>query len=80
MLMSAGLAQFARWNVRTRYGDGALPVPGVSGLPRAWPHIRAAYQRAGLRHTGDTEVLFLARVEDLPRRRSLLPAIRHRCR
>ncbi|MFD8362023.1 GNAT family N-acetyltransferase [Streptomyces hygroscopicus] len=70
LLMSAGLAQFARWNVRTRYGDGALPVPGVYGLPRAWPHIRAAYQRAGFRHTGDTEVLFLARVEDLPRRQS----------
>lgn len=70
LLMSAGLAQFARWQVRARYGDGALPAPGVYGLPRVWPHVRAAYQRAGFRHTGDTEVLLLARVEDLPRPQS----------
>ncbi|MEV5309369.1 GNAT family N-acetyltransferase [Streptomyces sp. NPDC052610] len=66
-LMSACLAQLARWNVRARHADGALPAPGVYGLPRPWPHIRAVYERAGFRHTGDTEVLLLARVSDLPR-------------
>lgn len=65
-LMNACLAQLARWNVRARHADGALPAPAVYGLPRPWPHIRAVYERAGFRHTGDTEVLFLARVADLP--------------
>jgi GNAT superfamily N-acetyltransferase len=66
-LMSACLGQLARWNVRARHADGALPAPGVYGLPRPWPHIRAVYERAGFRHTGDTEVLLLARAADLPR-------------
>lgn len=65
-LMAACLAQFARWNVRVRYADGALPAPVVYGLPRNWPHIRALYERSGFRHTGDTEVIMIARVTDLP--------------
>jgi hypothetical protein len=65
-LMAACLAQLARWNVRVRYADGALPAPVVYGLPRPWPHIRAAYERAGFRHTGDTEVILIAEVTDLP--------------
>ena len=64
--MAACLAQFARWNVRVRYADGAVPAPVVYGLPRNWPHIRALYERAGFRHVGDTEVILLARVADLP--------------
>ncbi|WP_341868281.1 hypothetical protein [Streptomyces africanus] len=40
--------------------------PLVHGLPRNWPHIRAVYERAGFQHTGDTEVILLARVADLP--------------
>ncbi|MEU6903761.1 N-acetyltransferase [Streptomyces coeruleorubidus] len=66
LLMRACLAQFARWNVRVRYADGALPAPLVYGLPRNWPHIRAVYERAGFRHVGDTEVILIARVADLP--------------
>jgi GNAT superfamily N-acetyltransferase len=58
--------QFARWSARVRYADGSLPAPLVYGLPRNWPHIRALYERAGFRHTGDTEVILLARVADLP--------------
>lgn len=49
-----------------RYADGALPAPAVYGLPRNWPHIRAVYERAGFRHLGDTEVILIARVADLP--------------
>ncbi|WP_371673146.1 N-acetyltransferase [Streptomyces sp. NBC_00289] len=67
LLMSACLARLARWRVRVRYADGALPAPAVYGLPRPWPHIRAVYDRAGFRHTGDTEVLLIAHVDDLPR-------------
>jgi GNAT superfamily N-acetyltransferase len=66
LLMSACLAQLARWNVRVRYADGALPAPVVYGLPRNWPHIRAVYARAGFRHVGHTEVILIARVADLP--------------
>ncbi|WP_328498090.1 N-acetyltransferase [Streptomyces sp. NBC_00414] len=66
LLMAACLARLARWDVRVRYADGSLPAPAVYGLPRPWPHIRAAYERAGFRHTGDTEVLLIAEVADLP--------------
>ncbi|MFI6805605.1 N-acetyltransferase [Streptomyces luteogriseus] len=66
LLMGACLAQFARWNARVRYADGSLPAPLVYGVPRNWPHIRALYARAGFRHTGDTEVILIARVADLP--------------
>ncbi|WP_128430068.1 GNAT family N-acetyltransferase [Streptomyces cyaneus] len=68
LLMSACLAQLARWNVRARYASGELPAPAVHGLPRNWPHIRAVYERAGFRHVGDTEVILIARVADLPSR------------
>ncbi|MEI5102534.1 N-acetyltransferase [Streptomyces sp. PmtG] len=65
LLMSACLAQLTRWRVRVRQADGALPAPAVYGLPRAWPHVRAAYERAGFRHTGDTEAILIAAVADL---------------
>jgi GNAT superfamily N-acetyltransferase len=35
-------------------------------VPEQWPHIRALYQKAGFTHTGHTEIVYLARVEDLP--------------
>ncbi|MEW2528636.1 N-acetyltransferase [Streptomyces sp. NPDC047071] len=66
LLMSACLAQLARWGVRVREADGALPAPAVYGLPRTWPHVRAVYERAGFRHTGHTEVVLIAAVPDLP--------------
>ncbi|MFF5477877.1 N-acetyltransferase [Streptomyces sp. NPDC012935] len=66
LLMNACLAQLARWKVRARYASGELPAPAVYGLPRTWPHVRARYERAGFRHTGDTEVILIARVADLP--------------
>ncbi|CAL9381488.1 GNAT family N-acetyltransferase [Streptomyces griseomycini] len=67
LLMRACLARLAGWNVRAGYADGALPAPVVHGLPRNWPHVRAVYADAGFRHVGDTEVILLARVADLPR-------------
>jgi GNAT superfamily N-acetyltransferase len=36
-------------------------------VPDQWPHIRALYERAGFTHTGHTEIVYLARVEDRPR-------------
>ncbi|MFI7415027.1 N-acetyltransferase [Streptomyces sp. NPDC049627] len=66
LLMSACLAQLARWNVRARYASGEIPAPAVHGLPRTWPHIRALYERSGFRHVGDTEVILIAHVAELP--------------
>jgi GNAT superfamily N-acetyltransferase len=66
-LMAACLAQLRRWQVTRWYADGTLPAPGVYGLPEQWPHIRALYERAGFFHDGHTEVVLLARVDELPR-------------
>lgn len=70
-LATACVAQLARWGVRHRYADGALPAPGVYGVPEQWPHVRGIYERAGFRADADgdsrTEVVFLAAVEDLPK-------------
>jgi ribosomal protein S18 acetylase RimI-like enzyme len=65
-LMTACAAQLGRWEVSRQYAGGELPVPGVYGIPEQWPHVAGLYQRAGFRHTGQTEVVYLARVQDLP--------------
>jgi GNAT superfamily N-acetyltransferase len=66
-LLSACLARFGDWGVARQLAGGELPVPGVYGVPEQWPHVRALYQEAGFTHTGHTEILYLARVADLPR-------------
>ncbi len=65
-LMAACTAQFGTWGITRQYAGGELPVPGVYGVPEQWPHIAALYRRAGFAHTGHTEIVYLARVEDLP--------------
>jgi GNAT superfamily N-acetyltransferase len=67
-LIAACLRQLEDWGVTSQSAEGELPVPGVYGVPEQWPHVRALYQRAGFAHTGHTEVVYLARVEDLPHR------------
>ena len=66
-LITACLAQFGDWRVSRQHAGGELPVHGVYGVPEQWPHIRALYREAGFTHTGHTEIVYLARVEDLPR-------------
>jgi GNAT superfamily N-acetyltransferase len=66
-LVPACLAQLRRWNVVRWHADGALPAPGVYGVPQQWPHVRALYEQAGFVHDGHTEVVLLARVDELPR-------------
>jgi GNAT superfamily N-acetyltransferase len=65
-LIAACADVFGGWGVTRRYAGGELPVPGVYGIPQQWPHIAALYRRAGFAHTGHTEVVYLAPVEDLP--------------
>ncbi|BCJ39935.1 hypothetical protein GCM10010168_27940 [Actinoplanes ianthinogenes] len=60
-------ARFQRWGVTRRLADGALPAPGVYGVPEQWPHIEALYRRIGFRHSGRTEIVFVIRVGDLAR-------------
>jgi GNAT superfamily N-acetyltransferase len=66
-LTAACLAQLQRWGVSRWHADGALPAPGVYGVPEQWPHVRAVYERAGFVHDGHTEVVLLANVDELPR-------------
>lgn len=66
-LIAACVRQLDEWGVTSQEAGGELPVPGVYGVPEQWPHIRALYERAGFRHTGHTEVVYLISVEDLPR-------------
>lgn len=65
-LMAACAAQLGRWGVSRWYASGDLPVPGVYGVPEQWPHVAGLYRQAGFSHAGHTEVVYLARVEDLP--------------
>jgi GNAT superfamily N-acetyltransferase len=66
-LIAACIGQLDEWGVASQEAGGELPVPGVYGVPEQWPHIRALYERAGFRHTGHTEVVYLIGVGDLPR-------------
>jgi GNAT superfamily N-acetyltransferase len=66
-LMAACIAQFDRWNVTSQSAGGELPVPGVYGVPQQWPHVSTLYEQAGFVHDGHTEVVYLARLRDLPR-------------
>lgn len=66
-LMAACLARLGQWGVPHQQAGGELPVRGVYGVPEQWPHVRALYERSGFAHTGHTEIVYLARVDDLPR-------------
>jgi len=65
-LMKACLHQLGAWRVTRQHAGGELPVPGVYGVPEQWPHIRSLYRRAGFAHTGHTEIVYVARIDDLP--------------
>jgi GNAT superfamily N-acetyltransferase len=65
-LMGACLAQLRSWGAGHWHADGALPAPGVYGVPRQWPHVRELYERSGFVHDGLVEIILLARVDELP--------------
>ncbi|WIM93446.1 GNAT family N-acetyltransferase [Actinoplanes oblitus] len=68
-------AQLRRWGVTRRLADGALPAPGVYGVPEQWPHVRAIYERVGFRHSGRTEMVFVVRVGGLDRPADPVPGL-----
>ena len=65
-LLAACVDQLERWGVSRQHADGALPAPGVYGIPEQWPHIRSSLERAGFVHEGQVEIIFLADVDALP--------------
>lgn len=66
-LMGECLKQLDRWSVAIQTADGALPVPGVYGVPEQWPHIAELYEAAAFAHGGRVEIVFMARVDELAR-------------
>jgi GNAT superfamily N-acetyltransferase len=66
-LMDACLERLRGFGVRHWHVDGALPAPGVYGVPEQWPHVRRLYEQAGFVHDGHTEIVLLATVDELPR-------------
>jgi ribosomal protein S18 acetylase RimI-like enzyme len=66
-LATTCVAQLDRWQVHRMYADGALPALGIYGIPEQWPHVRKTLEDAGFRHTGDTEIVFVAAVAALPK-------------
>lgn len=66
-LVAACVEQLDRWAVSRQYADGALPAPGIYGVPEQWPHVRALFERAGFVHEGHIEIVYLANVDELPR-------------
>jgi GNAT superfamily N-acetyltransferase len=65
-LMAGCIGQLQAWDVTRQVAGGELPVRGVYGIPEQWPHISAVYERAGFTHSGHTEIIYMARVDDLP--------------
>lgn len=57
------------------YADGALPAPGVYGLPAQWPHVHAILHRAGFTVGDRTEIVFLADIDSLARTSPPLPEL-----
>jgi GNAT superfamily N-acetyltransferase len=65
--VNAVLSQLEREPGEFIVGPWVRPAPGVYGVPEQWPHIRAAYERAGFVHDGHTEIVYIATVDQLPR-------------
>ena len=67
-LLLACVAQLDRWGAERQHAGGSLPYPGVYGVPEQWPHVAAAYARAGFEpeEAGRLETVYLAEVADLP--------------
>ena len=51
---------------RATAADMSLPCPCCYGVPDCWPHLRELLVRNGFRHEGQTEVILVADVADLP--------------
>jgi hypothetical protein len=66
-LAAAAVAWLQDSGARRLYADGALPAPGVYGLPEQWPHVHAVLRRAGFTPGEHADLVLLADVSALPR-------------
>ncbi|MFT3888493.1 MAG: GNAT family N-acetyltransferase [Arachnia sp.] len=55
--------------------DGALPAPGVYGIPEQWPHIGTLLREAGFAPGATSETVLLADLADVPLLDPPLPGI-----
>jgi GNAT superfamily N-acetyltransferase len=60
------VAAMRDWGVARMYADGALPAPGIYGVPEVWPHVHDALGRAGFAPGERVEAVLVADVADLP--------------
>jgi ribosomal protein S18 acetylase RimI-like enzyme len=66
-LGAACVEQLHRWRVTRIYADGALPLPGVYGVPEQWPHVAQLYADLGFSAPADAvEVVHLADLAGVP--------------
>jgi ribosomal protein S18 acetylase RimI-like enzyme len=65
-LTAASIGALRRAGAGHLLADGSLPVPAVYGVPRQWPHVSAALEKAGFTARGPVEVVLVADVADLP--------------
>ena len=64
-LMDASINALQALGCDTLWADGALPAPGVYGIPDQWPHVASAYERVGFEHGGRVETILIVDVADL---------------
>jgi hypothetical protein len=65
ILAARSLEQLRSWGVGRKYADGALPAPGVYGVPEQWPLVLSIYESNGFVHEGDVEIILLAVVDEI---------------
>jgi hypothetical protein len=58
-LAARAVEAMERWGVHRIYADGALPAPGLYGVPDVWPHARGALARAGFDAGERTEAILV---------------------
>ena len=63
----AAVARLRAWGPARIGADGALPAPGVYGIPEQWPHVADLLSRVGFRRGERTEIVLLADVASLAR-------------
>jgi GNAT superfamily N-acetyltransferase len=74
-LVRAAVAVLRGWRVGRMSADGALPAPGVYGVPEQWPHVRALLEEVGFVRGARTELVFLADPDTLRRTAPPLPGL-----
>ena len=63
----AAVATLRAWRPARIGAEGALPAPGVYGIPEQWPHVADLLRRVGFSRGERTEIVLLADVAELPR-------------